>query len=205
MRPTLVIFAKVPRIGRVKSRLAAGIGPVKAWSFYRNNLADVCRRLGADPRWNTVVAMTPDGTRFAEASGCPIRNQGPGDLGERMQRAFDELPPGPTVIIGSDIPAITRSDIADAFRALGRADAVMGPSHDGGYWLIGLRRRPRVARIFGDVHWSVSSTGDDTLARLRSQKLSVSFVRKLDDVDDAEDYRSFRRGISSTKLQGLCR
>ena len=203
MQQTLVIFARAPRLGRVKTRLASGVGRVSACAFYRRNLVETCRRLGADSRWRTLVAVTPDGARVPEAAPGAVLDQGFGDLGARMQRVFDTLSPGPVVIIGSDIPGIARQDIATAFRTLGKADAVMGPSSDGGYWLIGLKRRPRTPKIFGNVRWSAPETGRDTLSRLTMQGLSVGFVRELDDVDNAEDYRSFRRGISSTKLQGL--
>lgn len=205
---TLVIFARDPRLGRVKTRLAAGIGPVAAWAFYRQNLAAVCRRLSRDPRWRTVVAVTPDNARAAETRDLARIVQGPGNLGDRMQRVFDTLDPGPVVIVGSDIPGISTADIAAAFRALGNCDAVMGPSSDGGYWLIGLKRTPRIPRAFGGVRWSAGETGQDTRTRLEAQGCSLAFVRELDDVDDADDYRlqrqrSFRRGISSTKLQGM--
>jgi len=190
LRPTLVIFAKQPVMGRVKTRLAAEVGPVAATAFYRRNLARVCRRLAADPRWRTLVAVTPDGSRPAETQGVPHIGQGPGDLGARMQRMFDTLMPGPVVIVGSDIPGIARADIADAFAALATADAVMGPSGDGGYWLIGQRRRPCVLRLFEDVRWSVAETGQDTLARLEGQGASVAFVRQRNDVDTAADYDS---------------
>ncbi len=192
MRRTLVIFAKQPRMGLVKTRLAADIGPVAATAFYRRNLRDVVRRLGRDPRWRTLVAVTPDGANPPEIrfSGVGRIGQGRGDLGHRMQRMFDRLEPGPVVIVGSDIPAIRPADIAAAFRALDGHDAVMGPSGDGGYWLIGLKRTPRIARVFADVRWSAPETGGDTLKQLEAQGASVALVRELHDVDTATDYRS---------------
>jgi len=188
-RPTLVIFAKAPRIGRVKTRLAVGIGPVRAWSFYRRNLETLVRRIGSDDRWRTVVAITPDHARPIETRSAVHLGQGQGNLGDRMQRVFDTLPPGPVVIVGSDIPDIRLADIAQAFRALGRHDAVMGPSADGGYWLIGLKRSPRIPRVFDNVRWSVGETGTDTRARLTAQGCSLAFVRELNDVDEAEDLK----------------
>jgi glycosyltransferase A (GT-A) superfamily protein (DUF2064 family) len=108
-----------------------------------------------------------------------------------MQRIMDELPPGPVVIIGSDIPGISAEHIAAAFRLLGRHDAVFGPAEDGGYWLVGLRRRPKVPRAFADVRWSGPHALADTLRNLRA--FSVGFVERLADVDDEADWRRWRR------------
>jgi glycosyltransferase A (GT-A) superfamily protein (DUF2064 family) len=100
-----------------------------------------------------------------------------------MQRIFDRLPPGPALIVGTDVPGITPSHIAHAFHLLGRHDAVFGPAADGGYWLVGLKRRPRVLRIFAGVRWSSPHALADTLANLRG-RWSVAFIATLNDVDD---------------------
>jgi glycosyltransferase A (GT-A) superfamily protein (DUF2064 family) len=102
-----------------------------------------------------------------------------------MQRLLDRAPPGPAVIIGTDVPHITRAHIWAAFRLLGRHDAVLGPAEDGGYWLIGLRRRPRILRPFRGVRWSTPHALSDTLANLHGR--SVAEVAALFDVDTAAD------------------
>ena len=71
-----------------------------------------------------------------------------------MQRVFDHMPNGPVIIIGSDIPNIRTRDIAQGFQALGQHDAVIGPAPDGGYWLVGQSRRPKVLAMFSNVRWS---------------------------------------------------
>ncbi|MGE4221284.1 MAG: TIGR04282 family arsenosugar biosynthesis glycosyltransferase [Alphaproteobacteria bacterium] len=206
MRHHLVIFAKSPRLGRAKRRLAADIGSVAALRFYRTLLAQTLRRLASDPRWRTWLAVTPEPARWPPR---PQRiGQGTGDLGRRMDRAMRALPPGPAVLVGADIPAIGAAPVAAAFRALGRADAVFGPAADGGYWLVGLRRRPRMPVAFRGVRWSGPHALADTVANLAG--LEVWRVATLADVDDGADYarwraagqRSVSRGISSTKLQG---
>ena len=101
---------------------------------------------------------------------------------------MEGMAPGPVVIIGTDMPGIRAGHIRDAFRLLGRHDAVFGPATDGGYWLVGLRRRPRVPRIFQAVRWSSPHALADTLANLRG--LSVARVAILSDVDTAEDFAS---------------
>lgn len=114
--------------------------------------------------------------------------QGSGDLGERMQRIFTALPPGPAVIVGTDIPGISPRHIGHAFRALGAHDAVFGPAADGGYWLVGLRRTPKTPRrIFKGVRWSGPHALRDTLANLNGAR--VATIGMLEDVDDAPSHR----------------
>ncbi len=116
-----------------------------------------------------------------------------------MARVFTLLPPGPAVIIGSDIPDLGPAHIEAAFRALGGAEAVFGPAADGGYWLVGLRRRPRVPRgLFQRVRWSSDQALADTLAGL-PRAMSVALLETLADVDDARDYARWlaRREASS--------
>src|SRR3546814_16124850 len=87
-----------------------------------------------------------------------------------MDRVMRVLPPGPAVIIGTDIPDIRPRHAAAAFRALGRHDAVFGPAADGGYWLVGLRRRPTIPRAFDGVRWSTEHALADTRANLRPRR-----------------------------------
>lgn len=186
----LIIFAKAPRLGRVKSRLAKQIGVVQAWQFYRRNLERIINRMSADKRWTTWLAVTPDGASVQIGQRDRIRamDQGTGDLGVRMSRTMTMLPPGPAVIIGTDIPDIQRSDIQLAFWQLGKHDAVMGPATDGGYWLVGLKRTPRIPDVFSRVRWSGPHALSDTVVNLTRQGLEVHMLRELEDVDDAGSY-----------------
>lgn len=191
-RQHLVIMVKTPHAGRVKTRLAAAIGAVEAVRCYRALLDRTVRRL-ADGRWATWLAVTPDGAAPGmKARGIAVIPQGPGGLGTRMQRVMDELPPGPVVIVGSDIPGLGRGDVAAAFRALGGHDAVFGPADDGGYWLVGQRRMPRTLRLFENVRWSSEETLRDTIANLEGRK--VSLLRTMGDLDGEADYLRWRRG-----------
>jgi rSAM/selenodomain-associated transferase 1 len=184
-------MAKRPVAGAVKSRLANDIGAVAAVRFYRTTLTHTLLRLGTDSRWRTYLAVTPD---LSLADACwpsaPMITrvpQGHGDLGARMQSLFDRMPPGPVIIVGSDIPAIRPAHIAHAFRLLGRADVVFGPAPDGGYWLVGLKGRPRKLVPFKDVPWSTGQTLASTLANLRGR--IFAFASTLNDVDTAQDYK----------------
>lgn len=192
--PRLVVMAKEPRAGRVKTRLARDIGTVEATGFYRRALEQTVRRLRDPARWETSLAVAPDAAVASTAwPPCDaVFPQGPGDLGARMGRIFELAPPGPLVIIGSDIPGIEPADIAAAFQALKGAEAVIGPASDGGYWLIGLGRRRPLTGLFRGVRWSGPDARADTVASLRGAR--VAFVRERTDVDAAEGYRAWRRG-----------
>jgi hypothetical protein len=204
-RQNLVMFVKAPRLGAVKSRLAADIGAAAAWQFYRRAVRGVLTPLARDARWTCWLAVTPDrrwtDERFWPAR-CPRIDQGQGDLGARMWWAFRALPPGPAVIVGSDIPALAPRHVARAFRALGRAEAVFGPARDGGYWLVGLSRRARRADPFQDVAWSSEFALAQTMANL-PQHVRVELLDTLEDVDDGASFARWRAGPGgSRRLNG---
>lgn len=191
-------MAKEPRAGAVKTRLAHDIGTSAALRFYRASLSNILRRLTQPRRWKSVLAVSP-GTALASSvwpRGIAQMHQGAGDLGMRMQRVFSHMPPGPVVIIGTDIPQINAGHIAQAFRLLGSHDAVFGPAGDGGYWLVGLKRSPRTQKIFSHVRWSSAHTLRDTLLNLSQS--SVGFLEELDDVDDGKSYE--RLGNAGSRI-----
>lgn len=192
--PSLIVMARQPKAGAAKRRLAHGIGTVAAARFHRTTLRHTLTRLGTDPRWRTYLAVTPD-TALMERCWplwprVPRIPQGAGDLGKRMQALFDLMPPGPVVLVGSDIPGISRAHIAQAFSQLGQADAVFGPAQDGGYWLVGLKRSPGRLAPFDGVPWSTDRALAATCANLKGRK--VAFAATLGDVDTAEDFEAQR-------------
>jgi len=197
MNRHLVIFARAPRVGRVKRRLAGEIGAVEAARFYRRVLGDQLRALAHDPRWTVWLFVTPDtALRDPAWQGLRVRPQRQGDLGRRMKRPFATLPAGPVVLVGSDIPAMRAHHIARAFTLLGRHDLVFGPARDGGFWLVGAKRlKPLPRPLFANVRWSTSSALADSLAGL-PPGVSTALADTLDDVDDAAAYRRFRLSSS---------
>ena len=193
-RRHVVVFVKTPRLGQVKSRLAAGIGALPALRFYRKTTARILNMLSRDRRWRMLIAATPARARHGRSWDRHLQrfDQGPGDLGRRMARAFGRLPPGPAVIVGSDIPALAPRHIRAAFRELGNHDAVIGPARDGGYWLIGLKRsRPLPGGLFEHVRWSSPHALVDTRATLPG-RYSIALLETLEDVDDRESYDRWR-------------
>lgn len=190
--PRLVIMVKEPRAGRVKTRLGQDIGHVRAAWWMRHRLAVLVRDVTA-PGWDTLLAVAPDiAIRSPMLPRLPRLAQGPGDLGARMARLFRALPPGPVLIVGADIPAITRAHIAAGFARLGDHDALIGPATDGGFWAIGLKRSGAVpAGLFDNVRWSTPHAMADTLATLPYSRIARLPV--LQDVDVAADLRAVGR------------
>ncbi|MEQ8435474.1 MAG: TIGR04282 family arsenosugar biosynthesis glycosyltransferase [Oceanicaulis sp.] len=189
------MFSKAPVIGGAKTRLAAGIGKIAAWRRHRAMMAIILRKV-RDPRWETVLAVSPDRALNRRFPGVWPQDldrtaQGAGDLGARQGRMFTAS--CPTLVIGTDAPQITRRDIARAFAALRRHDAVIGPAEDGGYWLLGLAR-PAPPGLFHAIRWSHAETRADLEARLAAFGLSrIARLRPLRDVDHADDLVAMKR------------
>jgi rSAM/selenodomain-associated transferase 1 len=190
MKDTIVVFARAPRLGTVKRRLAAVIGARAALRFHRQVLLQLVRGLAVDSRFRTIVAITPDCADLRLPARVARLPQGPGDVGKRMHRVFRRFRRGRVAIIGTDIPQASAVDVAAAFQALGRADAVFGPATDGGYWLVGLGPQ-RPARPFANVRWSTENALADTLANFADKRIAQ--LRTLSDVDTAADWQRFEK------------
>lgn len=187
MKDTVIVFARAPRLGAVKRRLARDIGARAALRFHLETMTRLVRVLARDARFRTVIAVTPDRAHLPFAvERIP---QGRGDLGLRMHRAFRRFPHRRVAIIGCDIPDAGPSDLRAAFRALGSADAAFGPAADGGYWLVAISPL-RPARPFTAVRWSTRHALADTLAGFVERR--VAMLRTLHDVDTVEDWRRLR-------------
>ncbi len=189
-KPLVVIFARAPRYGAVKTRLAREIGDDETLRFYRPALANLVRRMARDRHFDVVLATTPDGVHDGWPRGVQRISQGSGDLGRRMVRALRAAGARPAVVIGSDIPDITTAHVRTAFAALGSAPFVLGPASDGGYWLIGAKHPQRMqGDTLDGVRWSGPHAMEDTAARLGATAL-LTVV--LDDIDDGAAYGRFR-------------
>ena len=178
---TLVVIAKEPVPGRVKTRLTPPYTPRQSAAIAEAALADTL----------DVVVRTPVGRRLLVLAGKPgtwlpqgieVRPQRGDGLDERLANAFAEAG-GPAVLIGMDTPQVTTDMLAEAVMLLEDNDAVFGPAADGGFWLLGLRT-PDPGRLLG-VPMSRADTGAHQLERLRG--LRVATLETLIDVDTAED------------------
>lgn len=195
-RPVVILFVKAPVIGAVKTRLAADIGAVAAWRFYRHTVQNVGRRLhrrrGQRRPWRLVLAVTPDRAHRDVSAGFPaLRDwptlpQGHGDIGTRMLRCLAHFQPAPTILIGGDIPGVTGEIIEQSFNKLATAEIILGAAADGGFWLIGRRGHVFPAGLFEGVQWS----GDSVLKQVVNnvpRHLRLSCAQTLADVDRAAD------------------
>lgn len=190
MKDTVVVFARAPRLGAVKRRLARDAGARAALRFHVTTLTRLVRALTADRRFRTVLTVTPDRAFVRLPVRVERMAQGTGDLGVRMHRAFRHFTRGRVVLIGSDIPYAGTDDALAALRALGSARAAFGPAADGGYWLVAMGPL-RPAHPFAAVRWSSEHALADTLANFGRRR--VALLRTLHDVDTVAD---LPRGIT---------
>ena len=191
----LLVFLKAPRPGAVKTRLASRLGSDAAAELYRALAeAEVHATRPAGGEYDRLLCFTPPDAHAEMEGWFPgeqlLAQQG-ADLGERMARAFDEgfRRGAPRVaIIGGDVPWVSRSDVAEAFRSLADHDVVLGPARDGGYYLLALAR-PQPG-VFRGIAWSTPSVLAATVERAEALGLSVRLLEPLPDIDTVEDVRS---------------
>lgn len=185
----LIVFAKNPRLGKVKTRLAASVGNEKALRIY-HLLLDHTARITADIEVDKVVHYSD----FIPASDLWLKLnfkqhlQRGNDLGERMATAFrSSFIRGyeQVVLIGSDCYELDQQILEQAFKQLDTNDVVLGPAKDGGYYLIGMNEF--YGSLFDNIQWSTSSVLSETKKILEQNTLSYSLLPELSDIDDLND------------------
>jgi rSAM/selenodomain-associated transferase 1 len=197
MRPaTLLIFAKPPRIGISKTRLAKGLGAAEARRIATFTLARTLSAARAS-RLRTLVCVAPDRMVQGRASarifgGFDLAPQGQGGLTERLTRAFEAASFGPVLFVGADAPDISAARLRDAASRLRRRDAVFGPARDGGFWLFGLHKGLRTVAPFDGVRWSGPHAMEDVWSRLPATS-RIGLLDALIDIDEADDWTDWAR------------
>ena len=193
MLPCLLIFAKNPRPGRVKTRLANTLGDVEALRIYRfllQKTRETALAVEARRCLRYSDAITQD-DEWPEEQFEKFVQEG-ADLGERMNaaflRAFDDGA-GKAVIIGSDCPELDGALLAEAFSALDASDVVIGPAPDGGYYLLGMRQHQPA--LFADIVWSTPAVLPATLEKAARLGLKVHLLPELSDIDTETDWRAY--------------
>lgn len=184
----LLVMAKAPVPGRVKTRLCPPCTAAEAAAIAEAALADTLDAVvGANVDRRVVALDGPPGPWLP--SGVEVIPQRGVGFGERLAAAWDDLE-GPGVQIGMDTPHVTPALLERSCAALDRSglDAVLGPAADGGWWAIGLRRAD--SRVFGGVPMSRRDTGERQLERLRRLELSVELLPTLTDLDDVASARA---------------
>lgn len=190
----LLIFAKAPDPGRVKTRLARSLGDEEAAAIYRSMGSRVVDSLRNGP-WRTVIYFDPPDSesRIREWLGTDALEflaQPPGGLGERLTQGFDWGFGQGTVVcaVGTDAPTLTIEGVTSAFHQLegpGESDLVLGPANDGGYYLVALRRR--APELFAGIPWSTGQVLAATLDAALALELCSELLVPLSDVDRPED------------------
>lgn len=211
----LLVFARPPVLGRIKTRLAATLGPEAALAIYRRLLAITQQAVAAAAVPATVwLAEAPPAGPLADANtaaalpewpGLPWRIQAPAlDLGERMAAAFAVTfaeGAGRVAVIGTDCPGLTAEILMQAINGLAAHDVMIGPAADGGYYLLALRRP--CPELFQNIAWSSASVLADTLALAAGLGLLVGLLPTLHDVDTADDLAHWERAPRAVKNKEL--
>ena len=195
----LVVFAKAPQTGRVKTRLAPLLGEQRATRLHARMIEDTLRVATRAGFARVELHCAPHArhaafSALARRYSLTLRAQGRGDLGARMQRAFERAlrRARVVVLIGTDCPVLRVADLRAAARALqSGAEAVLSPAEDGGYALIGLRRTS--PRLFSGIEWGSDSVLARTRLRLRELGWRWRELRTVWDVDRPEDYLRLER------------
>jgi hypothetical protein len=190
----LIVFVKEPRPGSVKTRFFPALGPEDAADLYRALADEEIRRTRPEPGdYERLFFFAPAAARNAIASWFPgetlVPQQG-SDLGARMAAAFGEAfrrGARRVAIIGTDVPWVSRVTVLEALSGLEQHDVVLGPSHDGGYYLLALDR-PR-PELFDGIAWSTPGVLPATLTTANALGLSVRLLEDLSDIDTLEDVR----------------
>jgi rSAM/selenodomain-associated transferase 1 len=193
----VMLFAKAPREGFVKTRLAASIGARRAVDIYRELGARVKRQVESAHQV-TVWFDPPEALAEMQSwlGAGNYRPQAAGDLGHRLRAAFAaHFDDGdrPVVAIGTDAPAVDADAVADAVRRLEASDVVLGPALDGGYYLLGLSRP--APDLLQSIPWGTGEVLRATLERCARLGLTADLLAPLRDLDTAEDLRAL--GLAS--------
>jgi uncharacterized protein len=199
MRDALYAIAKAPRPGLAKTRLARSLGEEDALLLYRAFLADLANRFGPTPYglgWYVTPRDAWPEIRALTGETGPVLFQGEGDLAERQRGLFQAAFGGGAervVLIAADSPQLPVHVVEDAFAMLEERDVVLGPTLDGGYYLIGMRELQDLPR---EVPMSTATVFEDVLAGARRSGLSVGLTEGTFDVDVADDLGHLRRAIA---------
>ncbi|GGI23826.1 hypothetical protein GCM10008119_09600 [Pedobacter mendelii] len=188
-RTALIIFVRHPELGKVKTRLAKGIGDEKALAVY-NLLLSHTQQITIPINCYKFIYYTDQVIEndIWTFPGYTKRQQFGADLGARISNSFKELFDQGfkrVMIIGSDCYQLQTAIIEQAMARLAVNDVVIGPTFDGGYYLLGLNRY--VPELFRDKAWSTDQVTKETIATVNQLELTYSLMQKLHDVDEAAD------------------
>jgi uncharacterized protein len=205
MKSCLIIFAKMPLLGKVKTRLAQDLPKGVVLIFYKRLLKHVlslAKEVRCDGRY-LFLTGSESGIDFFHPyrQDYKFRRQNGRNLGQRMMSAFTYAHRqgfNRMVIIGADCPELRRNDINRAFKKLVDYDIVLGPACDGGYYLIGLSHPE--SKLFTKIAWSSETVLKQTITRARKLKKRVFLLRQIRDIDTISDLRKFMKTVEARRI-----
>ena len=200
----LLVFARLPEPGRVKTRLARDIGAERALILYEAMLRDTLRAIGSSTdRLEIEVLWAPTSSANGDAlhrafGDRPLAMQTGESLGDRLSMAFSERfffhRTDKIIAIGVDDPSLDRQLIDHAFTLLDSCEWILGPAADGGYYLIGCRAASFNPEVFLDIAWGTDQVMSATLSKIRSWNATVAVLPERRDLDDGADLRAYAGG-----------
>jgi len=225
-KPIIVLMMRWHAIYRCKSRLSKDIGAFKAAKIQEkltNHTINVAKGLQEEGLVEIKIAIDGIGIKAAKKWGLlnkvkTVEIQGPGNLGTKMKRQFlknhskktlSRQTQNPILLIGTDLPSISRFDLTEGIQALNHKDMVLGPSNDGGYWLIGLSSKlinPLFGWPFSGISWGTDQVLKETIRLASLNQIDYKLLQTKNDLDDIEDlslwldYKSFQLSASSYQL-----
>jgi uncharacterized protein len=198
----LIIFIKNPQLGKVKTRLARTMGDEKALEIYtelthitREN-AKILRGVKRHVFYSDFIDKTDDWSAKLFEKWVQTGE----DLGARMANAFSEVlkKQEKVCIIGSDCPTLSPTILQQAFVALDTHDFVVGPSTDGGYYLLGISKSVRDFQfVFENMAWSTETVLSETVKRISDKGKSLYFLPELTDIDEEKDWNAFKKILTN--------
>jgi uncharacterized protein len=190
----ILIFARTPQIGYGKTRLAKDLGPQLTFLIYEAAIKFLAKNLFGLPYYviyqnenDDKLALQKLKTIFHSAKGFKVQELG--DLGYKMKTAskfYFDSGYSRIILLGSDTPHVSSTEIQYAFEKLNTSNNVIGPATDGGYWLLGMKKQ-LTNQIFEDIDWGTNTVFIDTYKRLLTFNKSVELVAKKDDLDTLQD------------------
>lgn len=201
MKNLVIVFAKNPVLGEVKTRLAKSVGDENALTVYKRLLEITEKATLHSPLFETHVYFSNE-IDFDRWGSVVKKVQVGNQLGERMKNAFDtafEIGFDKVIGVGADLPNLDTSDILSAIDKLNNADFVFGPAEDGGYYLVAYKNKASNF-IFENKAWSTASLLKDTLDELKLQNRKVALLELKNDIDTLED---LKKSIISEEFKSL--
>lgn len=196
-KSALIIFVRKPELGKVKTRLAREVGDERALEIYEKLLSHT-KMISLPLEVEKFVFYADEVSEKDIWTGKEFHQeqQIKGNLGEKMKSALEEVFSRNiqrVCIIGSDCMELTSEILENAFLSLHHHDIAIGPSLDGGYYLIGMKKLH--SKLFDDIKWSTASVFNETMQKARQKKLSVFELPKLSDIDYKEDWERYEKNL----------